>query len=91
MNNSLRGFGGDEGNRTLDLGVANAALSQLSYIPTKHSLFHNKLYQSGQFKKVIHNILTFLKQGKGILFRCSVATACFSWKPTDCLKGVSTR
>ena len=26
--------GGDEGIRTLDLGVANAALSQLSYIPT---------------------------------------------------------
>ena len=26
--------GGDEGARTLDLSVANAALSQLSYIPT---------------------------------------------------------
>ena len=26
--------GGDEGDRTLDLSVANAALSQLSYIPT---------------------------------------------------------
>lgn len=26
-------FGGDEGDRTLGLGVANAALSQLSYIP----------------------------------------------------------
>ncbi len=26
-------FGGDEGDRTPDLGVANAALSQLSYIP----------------------------------------------------------
>ena len=26
-------FGGDEGIRTLDLSVANAALSQLSYIP----------------------------------------------------------
>jgi hypothetical protein len=26
--------GGDEGIRTLDLSVANAALSQLSYIPT---------------------------------------------------------
>lgn len=25
--------GGDEGDRTLDLGTANAALSQLSYIP----------------------------------------------------------
>ena len=27
-------FGGDEGDRTPDLGIANAALSQLSYIPT---------------------------------------------------------
>ena len=27
-------FGGDEGGRTPDLGIANAALSQLSYIPT---------------------------------------------------------
>jgi hypothetical protein len=26
-------FGGDEGDRTPGLGVANAALSQLSYIP----------------------------------------------------------
>ena len=25
--------GGDEGDRTLDLGIANAALSQLSYVP----------------------------------------------------------
>jgi hypothetical protein len=49
---SLRRIGGDEGNRTLDLGVANAALSQLSYIPTKQSIFHIKLYPTGQFKKV---------------------------------------
>ena len=28
-------FGGDEGIRTLDLSVANAALSQLSYIPRR--------------------------------------------------------
>ncbi len=27
--------GGDEGDRTPDLGIANAALSQLSYIPTQ--------------------------------------------------------
>ena len=27
-------FGGDEGDRTPDLGIANAALSHLSYIPT---------------------------------------------------------
>jgi hypothetical protein len=26
--------GGDEGDRTLDLRIANAALSQLSYVPT---------------------------------------------------------
>jgi hypothetical protein len=30
---------GDEGDRTLDLGVANAALSQLSYIPIKTLIF----------------------------------------------------
>ena len=29
------GPGGDEGDRTPDLGIANAALSHLSYIPTK--------------------------------------------------------
>ena len=28
-----RGFGGAEGDRTLDLRIANAALSQLSYVP----------------------------------------------------------
>ncbi len=28
-----RRSGGDEGDRTPDLGIANAALSQLSYIP----------------------------------------------------------
>ena len=27
--------GGDEGDRTPDLGIANAALSQLSYIPVE--------------------------------------------------------
>ena len=31
-------IGGDEGIRTLDLSVANAALSQLSYIPTGNPL-----------------------------------------------------
>lgn len=29
-------IGGDEGDRTPDLGIANAALSHLSYIPTKN-------------------------------------------------------
>ena len=29
----LKVFGGDEGDRTPGLGIANAALSQLSYIP----------------------------------------------------------
>jgi hypothetical protein len=28
-------IGGDEGDRTPDLGIANAALSQLSYIPDR--------------------------------------------------------
>jgi hypothetical protein len=42
---------GDEGDRTLDLGVANAALSQLSYIPTLRWGCHIKFIGIGQFKK----------------------------------------
>ncbi len=34
-------FGGREGIRTLDLSVANAALSQLSYAPTQLVTFGN--------------------------------------------------
>ena len=34
IGNNFRWISGDEGNRTPDLGVANAALSHLSYIPT---------------------------------------------------------
>ena len=34
-------FGGREGIRTLDLSVANAALSQLSYAPTRSLTFGN--------------------------------------------------
>ena len=30
--------GGDEGDRTLDLGIANAALSQLSYVPERRKI-----------------------------------------------------
>jgi uncharacterized protein YdgA (DUF945 family) len=41
--------GGDEGDRTPDLGIANAALSHLSYIPTREC-FHIKLAKSGQSK-----------------------------------------
>ena len=33
-----RDFGGAEGDRTLDLRIANAALSQLSYCPTGREL-----------------------------------------------------
>jgi hypothetical protein len=44
----LRGSG-DEGDRTPDLGVANAALSHLSYIPAR-DCFHIKLAKSGQSK-----------------------------------------
>lgn len=40
---------GDEGDRTPDLGVANAALSHLSYIPTRDR-FHIKLIIKGQSK-----------------------------------------
>ncbi len=32
--NGLEILGGDEGDRTLDLRIANATLSQLSYVPT---------------------------------------------------------
>ena len=32
--------GGVEGDRTLDLGIANAALSQLSYHPTEEAGFY---------------------------------------------------
>ena len=34
----FRWMSGDEGDRTPDLGVANAALSHLSYIPTYENL-----------------------------------------------------
>jgi hypothetical protein len=48
------GGGGDEGDRTPDLGIANAALSHLSYIPTREC-FHIKLAKSGQSKIYSHN------------------------------------
>ena len=35
---AYRELGGDEGDRTPDLGIANAALSQLSYIPLRSSM-----------------------------------------------------
>ncbi len=41
--------GGDDGIRTHDLSVANAALSQLSYIPTGNGIL-NKENNNGQFK-----------------------------------------
>jgi hypothetical protein len=34
--------GGVEGDRTLDLGIANAALSQLSYHPTEEAGFYSR-------------------------------------------------
>ena len=37
--NEFSCMSGDEGDRTPDLGVANAALSHLSYIPTKMDVF----------------------------------------------------
>src|SRR5204863_5638838 len=36
------GIGGEEGNRTLDLRIANAALSQLSYPPTRSPELYRK-------------------------------------------------
>ena len=38
------GSGGDEGDRTPDLGIANAALSQLSYIPNLYININNIYY-----------------------------------------------
>ena len=43
-------FGGDEGGRTPDLGIANAALSQLSYIPTILVLFLTNCIQRVKLK-----------------------------------------
>ena len=45
--------GGDEGIRTLDLSVANAALSQLSYIPTGNGRSLNRSRHRNQFKKAL--------------------------------------
>lgn len=53
---AYRELGGDEGDRTPDLGIANAALSQLSYIPLGKNIIASKggngqsvLYQSRLF------------------------------------------
>lgn len=35
--------GGDEGDRTPGLGIANAALSQLSYIPIRKTQIYQKI------------------------------------------------
>jgi hypothetical protein len=52
-------YGGDEGDRTPDLGIANAALSHLSYIPTRSCLLI-KLIQNGQSKSITnHNKTNF--------------------------------
>jgi hypothetical protein len=52
--NNLLKKSGDEGDRTPDLGIANAALSHLSYIPTR-SRFHIKFAKSGQSKIYSNN------------------------------------
>jgi hypothetical protein len=39
---ALHECGGDEGDRTPDLGIANAALSQLSYIPLRKNIIASK-------------------------------------------------
>ncbi len=57
----------------------------------------NLIFEIGSRKNIFVQIVLnmsisiFILQGKRILFRCSIARACFSWKPTDCLKGFSTR
>ena len=58
-------IGGDEGDRTLDLGIANAALSQLSYVP--------------QRRKIIAGRRIGRKQGSPIaigLRRCARSATC---------------
>ena len=45
--NDFRWMSGDEGDRTPDLGVANAALSHLSYIPTDHEVGRFRVQRSG--------------------------------------------
>ncbi len=42
---------GDEGDRTPDLSIANAALSQLSYIPTRQLQDYNRWSRASQSKK----------------------------------------
>ena len=49
----LSGLSGDEGDRTPGLGVANAALSHLSYIPTILS----ELYQTGMIRSIQKNLV----------------------------------
>jgi hypothetical protein len=50
--------GGDEGDRTPDLGIANAALSQLSYIPTS-------FYQKGTYRILIICVKDKLTSSRG--------------------------
>jgi hypothetical protein len=42
----MRGIGGAEGDRTLDLCIANAALSQLSYRPVDRNSSMKPFYES---------------------------------------------
>ena len=48
------------------------------------------LLKKNIFVQIVLNmsISIFVLQGIRILFKCSAARACFSWKPTDCLKGL---
>ena len=57
-------FGGDEGDRTPDLGIANAALSQLSYIPTILVLFLSKCIQ-GVKSKTGYNPIGIMENWNG--------------------------
>ena len=54
----LKKYGGDEGDRTPDLGIANAALSQLSYTPIKTLLSGLPyLISRGYVKKLLESAL----------------------------------
>ena len=51
--------GGDEGDRTLDLRIANATLSQLSYVPTENN-YSAKTTQGGRIADARRSIAVVL-------------------------------
>ncbi len=54
---SERGIGGAEGNRTLDLRIANATLSQLSYGPTLRTRILSCSYERHAKRRILPEFL----------------------------------